>query len=185
MLANEFIRLPYQFVSGIRDPDVPRWGRAHKDFVRRAYRRIIPVQGPTQEIPVFDSRVTLDPRVRDRFGIPVARISGYRHPHTLEISEYMAERAAEWLRASGAVKVWLRRAGRGVSGGQHQAGTCRMGKDPKTSVVDPWCRIHDTDNVYVVDASVHVTNGGFNPVLTIMALAYRTGAHLAREGRRA
>ncbi|MGB9612203.1 MAG: GMC oxidoreductase, partial [Bryobacteraceae bacterium] len=148
-------------------------------------RRIIPVQGPTQEIPVFESRVTVDPRVRDRFGIPVARLSGYRHPHTIEVSEYMAERAAEWLRASGAVKVWLRRAGRGLSAGQHQAGTCRMGADPKTSVVDPWCRIHDVDNVYVVDASVHVTNGGFNPVLTIMAIAYRAGEHLAREGRRA
>ncbi|MCS7043914.1 MAG: GMC family oxidoreductase [Bryobacteraceae bacterium] len=185
MLANEFIRLPYQFVSGIRDPDVPRWGRAHKEFVRRAYRRIIPVQGPTQEIPVFESRVTLDPKIRDRFGIPVARLSGYRHPHTIEVSEYMAERAAEWLRASGAVKVWLRRAGRGLSAGQHQAGTCRMGRDPKTSVVDPWCRIHDVDNVYVVDASVHVTNGAYNPVLTIMAIAYRAGDHLAREGRRA
>jgi hypothetical protein len=70
MLANEFIRLPYQFVSGIRDPDVPRWGRAHKEFVRQAYRRIIPVQGPTQEIPVFESRVTVEP----------ARARQVRHP---------------------------------------------------------------------------------------------------------
>jgi choline dehydrogenase-like flavoprotein len=55
-----------------------------------------------------------------------------------------------------------------------------MGNDPKTSVVDANLRIHDVDNVYVVDGSVHVTNGGFNPVLTIMALAYRAGAHIAR-----
>ena len=56
-----------------------------------------------------------------------------------------------------------------------------MGSDVKTSVVDAHCRVHDTGNVYVVDASVHVTNGGFNPVLTIMALAYRTGEHITRE----
>ena len=59
-----------------------------------------------------------------------------------------------------------------------------MGADPETSVVDPWCRIHDMDNVFVVDASVHVTNGGFNPVLTIMALAFRAGEHIAQEWRR-
>jgi len=47
-----------------------------------------------------------------------------------------------------------------------------MGNDPKTSVVDRHCMLHDVDNVFVADASVHVTNGGFNPVLTIMALAY-------------
>jgi choline dehydrogenase-like flavoprotein len=56
-----------------------------------------------------------------------------------------------------------------------------MGNDPKTSVVDAWCRVHEMDNVFVVDASVHVTNGGFNPVLTIFALAFRAGAHIARE----
>ena len=67
-----------------------------------------------------------------------------------------------------------------LSGGQHQAGTCRMGDDTATSVVDPWCRIHNHDNVYVADGSVHVTNGGFNPVLTIMALAWRTAEHITQ-----
>ena len=47
-----------------------------------------------------------------------------------------------------------------------------MGNDPKTSVVDRYCRVHDVDNLYVIDGSVHVTNGGFNPALTIMAIAY-------------
>ena len=53
-----------------------------------------------------------------------------------------------------------------------------MGVDARTSVVDRDCRIHDVDNVYVIDASVHVTNGGFNPALTILANAYRTSANL-------
>jgi choline dehydrogenase-like flavoprotein len=54
-----------------------------------------------------------------------------------------------------------------------------MGNDPKTSVVDANLRLHDMENVYVVVGSVHVTNGGFNPVLTIMALAFRAGRHIA------
>lgn len=58
-----------------------------------------------------------------------------------------------------------------------------MGSDPKTSVVDRHCRIHDVDNVYVVDASVHVTNGGFNPVLTILANAYRASESLVKAWR--
>jgi choline dehydrogenase-like flavoprotein len=70
--------------------------------------------------------------------------------------------------------------GRGTSGGQHQSGTCRMSNDPKGGVVDRNCKVHDCDNVFVTDGSVHVTNGGFNPVLTIMANAYRVGEHMVK-----
>jgi choline dehydrogenase-like flavoprotein len=183
-LCNEFIRLPYQFV-GSKPPEVPRWGQAYKDWIRQAYRRTISVMGPTQEMPVFDSRIQLDPQVRDKHGIPVARISGPRHPETLEISNVQAKHAEDWLKAAGAVKTWLKLSGPGTSGGQHQAGTCRMGNDPKTSVVDRDCRVHDLENVYVVDASVNVTNGGFNPVLTIMANAYRVGEKIAQTHAKA
>jgi choline dehydrogenase-like flavoprotein len=182
MLANEFIRLPYQFMNLV-PPWVARWGQEHKDFVRNAYRRTISVMGPVQEMPVFDARVQVDPKVKDHWGIPVARLSGRKHPHTLEIARYMAEKAEAWLKAAGAVQTWRRLPGPGLSGGQHQAGTCRMGNDPKTSVVDRNCRVHDTDNVYVIDASVHVTNGGFNPALTILANAYRASEALLKESR--
>jgi choline dehydrogenase-like flavoprotein len=179
MLANEFIRLPYQAVD--MPPNGVRWGKAHKDFMRKAYRRTIKIMGPTQEMPVFDSRVQLDPTVKDFWGMPVAQLSGYRHPHTLEIAGVMAAKAEAWLKEAGAIQTWRNLPGNGISGGQHQAGTCRMGNDPKTSVVDSWCRVHDTDNLYVIDGSVHVTNGGFNPVLTILANAYRVSAHLAQS----
>ncbi len=70
--------------------------------------------------------------------------------------------------------------GVGAGGGQHPAGTCRMGMDPRTSVCDEWGRAHGHDTLYVCDGSLHVTNGGFNPSLTILALAFRVSAHLAR-----
>jgi len=142
---------------------------------------MINVQGPTQEMPVFDARVETDPKVIDRWGIPVARLSGRKHPHTIEIGNAMSVHAEEWLKEAGAVMTWPKKAGPGLSGGQHQAGTCRMGNDPKTSVVDAYCRIHESENIFVIDGSVHVTNGGFNPVLTIMAIAYRSAGYIQRE----
>ena len=180
MLANEFIRLPIHFVNML-PPGTPRWGQGHKDAMRRLYRRTVNIQGPTQEMPVFDSRVEVDPVVKDHWGIPVARLSGNKHPHTLEIAEHSCRRAEQWLKEAGAIQTWPKRGGPGLSGGQHQAGTCRMGDDPKTSVVDRYCRVHDVDNLYVIDGSVHVTNGGFNPVLTIMAIAYYASDHLLRS----
>ena len=179
MLANEFIRLPYQFV-GMLPPDVPKWGQAHKDFMRSYYRRAIAVQGPTQEMPMFAARVEVDPAVRDHWGIPVARLSGDKHPHTIEIGTFAAGKAEEWLKEAGAVRTWKKLPGPGLTGGQHQAGTCRMGDDPKTSVVNRYCQVHDIDNLFVIDGSVHVNNGGFNPVLTIMAVAYYASDHLKK-----
>lgn len=182
VLCNEFIRLPYQFARQI-PADVPRWGREHKEFMRRYYRRSITIYGPTQEVPSFECRVQLDPKVRDYWGLPVARLSGRNHPKNVETGTAMAVKAEKWVKEAGAIRTWLIMPNLGLSGGQHQAGTCRMGSDPKTSVVDAWGRVHDFDNLYVMDGSVHVTNGGFNPVLTILALAYRNAAHLAREWR--
>jgi choline dehydrogenase-like flavoprotein len=179
MLANEFIRLPIQALGSL-PPGTPRWGKGHKDAMRQYYRHTIAVQGPTQEMPMWDSRVQLDPKVKDRWDIPVLRISGDKHPHTIEIGTAMTFKAEAWLKEAGAVRTWRKTPGRGVSGGQHQAGTCRMGNDPKTSVVDRDCRVHDVPNVFVADGSVHVTNGGFNPVLTIMANAYRVSEHLVK-----
>lgn len=180
MLANEFIRLPYQFMGQV-PPWVPRWGKEHKEFVRDAYRKTIVIMGPVQEMPLADARVQLDAKVKDHWGIPVARLSGGRHPHTIEIGRYIATKAEDWLKEAGAVQTWKRAPAKTLSGGQHQAGTCRMGSDPKTSVVDRDCRLHDVENVYVIDASVHVTNGGFNPVLTILANAYRTSERLLQS----
>jgi choline dehydrogenase-like flavoprotein len=177
MLANEFIRLPYQFMADV-PPWIARWGAEHKEFVRNAYKRTIVITGPVQEMPLFDSRTQVDPKVKDHWGIPVARLSGGKHPHTLEIARYIAAKAEAWLKEAGAVQAWRRIPPNTLSGGQHQAGTCRMGNDPKTSVVNRDCQLHDADNVYVIDASVHPSNGGFNPGLTILANAYRASAKL-------
>lgn len=181
MLADDFIMLPAIFWKTSRPVDVPRWGSAAKDFMRHGYRRITAVKGPVHEIPNPDCRVELDRNVRDRFGLPVARLSGVAHAETVRTTQYMNERAADWLRASGAKRAWTGTPVARLSAEQHQAGTCRMGTDPASSVTDMWGRVWGHDNLFVCDASLHPTNGGFNPVLTIMAMAFRNAAHIARE----
>ena len=181
MLADEFIELPVIFWARQLPPDLPCWGMANKHFMRENYTRVMRVTGPVQEIPSPEARVTLDPSVRDRWGTPVARLSGTTHTETVGTAAFIFERAREWLEASGAIRVWGQPPGLYLSGGQHQAGTCRTGDDPHTSVVDQWGRVHGHDNLFVADGSVHVTNGGFNPVLTILALAFRTAEHIAQS----
>jgi len=182
MLANEFIRMPYLFARSVRPPGAPRWGKAHKDWQRAWYKRSMGVKGPVQEVPRWENRVEIDPLLKDHWGIPTLRISGRKHESDLRTGKYIATKAAEWLRAAGALEVFLTTPGNGVSGGQHQAGTARMAKDSKLGAVDPDCRVYGVENLYVADGSVHVTNGGFNPSLTIQALAYRTSERILKSG---
>jgi choline dehydrogenase-like flavoprotein len=182
MLANEFVPTPLATWGTLTASHViPLWGIAGKQGMRDLYTRLSVIMGPIQEVPNPETRVTIDPEVRDKFGIPVARLSGDIHPEDYKTARFLAEKAAEWLTASGAKTVipFSRSKSEGPSGGQHQAGTCRMGTDPATSVTDEWGKVWGHTNVHIADGSIHVTNGGVNPVLTILANAYRISDHLA------
>ncbi|MCU1526869.1 MAG: oxidoreductase [Frondihabitans sp.] len=186
MIANEFVALTsnvyrYLLTAGI----IPSAGLESKQGMRHLSRRMIRLMGPIQEVTSASSRVRVDPSVRDASGIPVAVLSGSVHPEDLDARDFLTARSAEWLRAAGAAQVVPNGSvgggagqntgsGGGPSGGQHQAGTCRMGSDPAHSVVDPFGRVWGHDNLRISDGSVHVTNGGVNPVLTIFATALRT-----------
>jgi choline dehydrogenase-like flavoprotein len=182
MLADEFVKTPTSFWHTALPPDAPRWGVAGKAAMRDGYRRTAHVMGPIQELPNGAARVQLDHTVTDHLGLPVARLSGHSHPDDYQAAKFLAERALEWMEASGAAKVWPGPTAKShprLSAGQHQAGTCRMGSEPATSVCDPTGTLHDSANVVLADGSVHVTNGGINPTLTIMALAWRGAEALA------
>lgn len=178
LLCNSFFTPPYAFTRQ-RPPGAKRWGPEHKDFQRKNYKKIVSVRGPFQEIPNFEARVTIDPLIKDHWGIPVARLSGQRHPYDPVGCQFMADRAEEILKEAGALETWQGVGGRGLSGDQHQAGTARMGNDPKTSVTDKYGRVHEIDNLFIADGSLHVTNGGFNPALTILALGFYVGGYIA------
>lgn len=179
-LCNQFLSHPYAF-SRKRPPGEATWGSSHKQYQRNNFKRFLGVHGPVQEMPVFNNRVEVDPTLKDHWGIPVARISARRHPHDIEICRFVSSKAEEWLREAGAVRIWKSVPGTYVGGSAHQAGTCRMGNDPKTSVTNKYGQLHEIPNLFVADGSLHVTNGGFNPVLTIMALGYWVSDYIKRE----
>ena len=68
-------------------------------------------------------------------------------------------------------------------GGSHNRGTCRLGKDPKTSVVNANCRTHDVPNLWIGDASPLITTGRNHPTMTLQALAYRTAEYLIKDAK--
>lgn len=176
MIADEFVPTPLSVFGYLRQAGlIPPHGAAAKDGMRHLARRMQRVVGPVQEVTSARSRVRLDPSATDRQGVPLAVVEGGLHPNDLAGQRMLGERAAEWLRAAGAreVVVYGPPPADRASAGQHQAGTCRMGADPRTSVTDPEGRVWGHDNIRVADASVHVTNGGVNPVLTVFANAFR------------
>ena len=89
------------------------------------------------------------------------------------------DKAAEMMAASGARKVHI-----GLNYGAHAMGSCRMGHDAKTSVVNEFCQSHDVKNLFICDTSVFVTSAGVNPTLTAMAIADRAAGHILVDGRR-
>ncbi len=183
LLADEFIKLPIIFWNSGFPPGEKKWGLSAKRFMREKYVKCIHVQGPVQEIPNPEARVQVDPTVRDRYGIPVVKLSGKIHQATSDVADFLREKAMLWLKTAGAENTWTWGHGMGLTGGQHQAGTARMGNDVKASVTDSWGRVHGHDNLYIADGSLHVTNGGMNPVLTIMALAFRVGEGIVANSR--
>jgi choline dehydrogenase-like flavoprotein len=117
-----------------------------------------------------DNRVLLDRQ---------GRITLVHRPTNREAHEALLRRLAAALRAAGLPLVLLDR--RGIDALQHQCGTLRFGTDPRTSVLDPWCKAHDLDNLHVIDASFMPSSAAVNPSLTILAQALRASEHLAEE----
>jgi len=180
VLCNEFIRMPYAF-TGTHPPGSKSWGKEHKDFQREYFKKHMVVVGPVQEMPRFENRVEIDPKVKDFWGIPVLRMIRERHENDLKTAEFLSSKAEMWLKEAGAKEIFKLMPGKYGAASQHQAGTCRMGNDPKTSVTNKYGQLHDVKNVFIADGSLHVSNGGFNPALTIMMLAYWVSDNIIKK----
>ncbi|HLK10534.1 MAG TPA: GMC family oxidoreductase [Candidatus Binatia bacterium] len=130
-----------------------------------------------EDAPQLGNRVELDPRVRDVFGQPVPMITYASHEYELSARRFYLPYLTQVLSNAGATHVFTAPAPCSVLGGpptsRHVMGTLRMGTDSTTSVVDAGGRFHDVDNLYAADGSVFVTSGGWNPTLTIFAVALK------------
>lgn len=162
--------------------DGPRWGAAYKDMLAEYYTRNMAVTTAATSLPMLRNNITLDPERRDAFGRPVLRVTYADHPDDLAMSRFLQAKALAVLDAAGAERTWHSEIGEEVIGA-HLLGTCRMGDDPATSVVDRWHRSHEIDNLFICDGSSLVTSGRGQPTLTIQALAFRAADYLARTAR--
>ena len=170
---------PIDFAS-IRPPGEPLWGKAHKEFQRKWFHRFIWLDSNCQDMPRERNRVDLDPRVRDAWRMPVARITHSFMHRDYHEAEWVMDKEEALLNEAGAIRTWRARNRRGGVG-EHQLGTCRMGNDPKTSVVNRFCQSHEVDNLFITDGSCFVTSAGFNPALTIQTLSLWAADYIKRQ----
>jgi choline dehydrogenase-like flavoprotein len=163
-------------------PGAARWGAAYKKALREEANHKMTVACFVTQLPLETNRVDLDPDVKDDWGLPAMRITSTSHPDDLKNMEFFRQKSIEVLQAAGATKVWSSPVS-DSRGGAHNRGTCRMGDDPKTSVVNKFHRAHDVPNLFVVDGSNLVTGGRNHPTMTIQALAFRAADHIVRAAK--
>jgi choline dehydrogenase-like flavoprotein len=162
---------------------VPGWGRAHAQTVRRLWGHSLHVGAIGERLPNPDSRVDLDSGKRDRFGVPLARISSRLGESDIARLRFMAAKSRELLAASGAKDVFESYSSWDWFAATHVFGTCRMGVDPAKSVVNADGRSHRWRNLWIADASVFPSSGGGEaPALTIQALSLRAMERIGKEG---
>jgi choline dehydrogenase-like flavoprotein len=178
-----FDATPINFAFGGLPRGAPTWGREYKRQLARNYTRTLLAYGHTTSLPVPTNGVSLDPSVKDAWGLPALRVTYQDHPEDLKLYQYFTDRSEELLKAAGALNTWKWEV-QSQEFGVHLLGTCRMGNDARTSVVDKYHRAHDVKNLFIVDGSSFVTSGRGQPTMTIQALAFRAGDHIAQFARR-
>jgi choline dehydrogenase-like flavoprotein len=176
-LAGDSQQELYQHAFGIR-------GFGHE--LRRRVSQEIPyhfgIYAQGECLPRYDNFVTLDPGRTDAWGIPVLHIHASYGENELTMARAMRTRLNEILDA---LRVQERRApserlsvfGKNI----HECGTARMGNDAKKSVVNAFNQVHEAPNVFVTDGACFVTQGCYEPTLTIMAISARAADYVAQE----
>ncbi len=135
-------------------------------------------------LPYRDNRVTLDRSRKDKFGLPLLAFDAGLKRNELSMRKDMANDAAEMLEAAGFRDVRPSDSIPGVGLGIHEMGTARMGRDPKTSILNASNQVHACKNVYVTDGACMTSSACQNPSLTYMALTARAANHAVEELKR-
>ena len=163
--------------------DLPGFGKAWKSSVRKYYPAHLAIGGFGEVLPRKENRVTLDKEVKDAWGIPALRFHYRFSDNEIKMAKDMGDTAEEMLRAAGAENIKIDPTMLPPGWSIHEIGTARMGDDPKTSVTDRFCRLHDVPNVYLADAAPFVSGGTQNTTWSILAMCWRTMDHLKEELR--
>jgi choline dehydrogenase-like flavoprotein len=173
-ITARFQNYPISFAFGGLPPDIPQWGIEYKKALAKYFVRSMCLMGHTTSLPVEDNSISLDDTVKDDWGLPAMRVTYKDHPDDLKFAKWLQDRSMEILEAAGAQNSWrypITESNFAV----HLLGTCRMGDDAKSSVINADHRTHDVPNLFLCDGSSFVTSGRGQPTETIQALAFRAG----------
>jgi choline dehydrogenase-like flavoprotein len=156
------------------------WGDELKAVVQQRFGSGALIAAMIEQLPYEENCVSLEKRFHDDLGLPVPKLtSSLHHQHELRTIDKAAGLIRELFETLGATDIRTHL----VRAPGHQMGTCRMGTDPNSSVVDWDLKVHGIANLFVVGSSVFPTGGAVAPTLTIAALALRLAAHLRGELR--
>ncbi|MEZ0472036.1 GMC oxidoreductase [Luteimonas salinilitoris] len=162
----------------------PELGEALKKKAQAPGPWSIGMGGFGEILPYHDNRVTIDRSGKDKHGLPILAFDARLRENELRMRKDMASDAAEMLEAAGYRDVTMWDGSYGIGLGIHEMGTARMGRDPKTSVLNGWNQVHACKNVYVTDGSCMTSSACQNPSLTYMALTARAVDHAVEELKR-
>jgi choline dehydrogenase-like flavoprotein len=162
----------------------PGFGAAYKKTVRDYAGALIGMGGFGEVLARYENAVSLDPDVKDKWGIPALRFDFRFGDNERKMAADMVVTAKEMFEEAGIEIVGSESELKTEGWSIHELGTARMGQDPKTSVLNEFQQSHDVKNLFVVDGSSHVSASCQNPTWTIMALCWRSCDHLAEELKR-
>jgi choline dehydrogenase-like flavoprotein len=183
-LDTRFDSTPIGFADDYLPTGTPRWGKEFKDTLAHNFTRTMSMMSHGTSLPIENNSFSLDPDLKDAWGLPAIRMTYKDHPDDLKLGAFLRARMMELLDATDAKQKWPNPVEE-QDFAYHLLGTCRMGNDPKTSVVNANHRTHDIKNLFLCDGSSLVTSGRGQPTMTIQALAYRAAdriSALARSG---
>jgi choline dehydrogenase-like flavoprotein len=164
---------------------LPEFGNAWRERVKKDIPYYFAIEAQGECLPRADNFVTLDPNKKDAWGIPALHISASYGENDRAMASAMRSHVAAILDELKLTDVAAPKSELSIFGKNiHECGTARMGNQASTSVVDRNCKVHDARNVFVTDGSVFVTQGCYEPTLTIMAISARAGEHIAETFRR-
>jgi choline dehydrogenase-like flavoprotein len=139
------------------------------------------IGGFGETLPYHDNKITLDKTVKDKWGLPVLAFDAEIRDNEKKMRIDMENDAKEMLEAAG-VKNVKTHSGNGFLGrGIHEMGTARMGRDPKTSVLNGWNQVWDAQNVFVTDGAAMASTACQNPSLTYMAMTARAANYAVEQ----
>ncbi|MFN4008197.1 MAG: GMC oxidoreductase [Chitinophagaceae bacterium] len=156
-------------------------GEALKEAASEPGQWSMGIMGFGEILPYHDNKMVLNKSKLDKWGLPTIDLDCTIRENEINMRKDMMNDAAEMLEAAGIKDVHTYDAGYTFGAGIHEMGTARMGRDPKTSVLNEWNQVWDAPNVFVTDGACMTSSACVNPSLTYMALTARAANHAVEE----